>query len=392
MKSVISGAPSKDDVDFDKEVVTIDEAFENETIEDQPQSNAPEEDFDSEMSNHSFDPDIPNNIEYPVDVFLCLFTTKLLEKIVFETHLYGNRFIPTSLDEIKAFIGVDIMMGHTKKPSYTDYWSSKIEMRDPFISSPKKKEEGYDKLYQLRPLLDILAESYKKCFKPSENQSIDETIVKFKHRIGFRQYMPLKPIKRWYKIWARAGYLCQFQVYTGKADSTEKSLGEDSCVLKLDLEKDNIYACCTAGKGRKRELKDLLADKEMKRGSSDGRASSTLLYVKWMDNKAVRFLSNFHCLKDCQTITKKKDGTIESINCLQVVKNYNKHMGLAVVSGLTGSTNDTANKRGRKFSIEFSRFKQRVKSRGKESNIDRLKGRVDYKQEHRKNDVVGQRT
>ena len=45
-----------------------------------------------------------------------------------------------------------------------------------------------------------------------------------------KQYMPQKPIKRGYKVWVRSdmyGYVCEFQIYTGKiANVTEKNLGE----------------------------------------------------------------------------------------------------------------------------------------------------------------------
>lgn len=46
--------------------------------------------------------------------------------------------------------------------------------------------------------------------------------------------MPLKPIKRGYKVWARTdsktGFLFQFQFYTGKGETVENGLG--SSVVK----------------------------------------------------------------------------------------------------------------------------------------------------------------
>jgi len=44
-----------------------------------------------------------------------------------------------------------------------------------------------------------------------------------------KQYMPMKPIKRGYKIWVRAdqtGFISEFEIYTGKTDSVESSLGK----------------------------------------------------------------------------------------------------------------------------------------------------------------------
>ena len=52
-----------------------------------------------------------------------------------------------------------------------------------------------------------------------------------------KQYLPMKPVKRGFKIWVRAdshnGYICQFECYTGrKGDTTEVGLG-GSVVTRL---------------------------------------------------------------------------------------------------------------------------------------------------------------
>ena len=57
---------------------------------------------------------------------------------------------------------------------------------------------------------------------------IDESMVKFKGRLSFRQYLPSKPIKWGVKVWVLAesttGYISRFQVYTGKEGEQEKGL------------------------------------------------------------------------------------------------------------------------------------------------------------------------
>lgn len=56
-------------------------------------------------------------------------------------------------------------------------------------------------------------------------------MIKFKGRSTLKQYMPMKPIKRGFKVWARAdshsGYLYQFQVYAGKTENVETGLGSN---------------------------------------------------------------------------------------------------------------------------------------------------------------------
>nr|CAH7764664.1 unnamed protein product [Callosobruchus chinensis] len=269
-------------------------------------------------------------------------------------------------------------MGIKPLPSMRDYWSSRRELRDPFISScmsrdrfiwltrnihlndnsvqPKPHEDNFDKLYKMRPMLDILSETFISSYKPSIHQAIDESMIKFKGRSSLRQYMPMKPIKRGYKVWIRAdetGYVCQFQIYTGKvSDASEKNLGArvvkdltqdligkghhlyfDNFFNSIDLQKylqrRFIYACGTARKGRKDTPLDIKEDNSMERGQSDWRVSKdALVYLKWKDRKAVLFISNHHDPTNVESVfRKKKDGSLEEIPCPKLVKEYNANMG-----------------------------------------------------------------
>lgn len=142
-------------------------------------------------------------------------------------------------------------MGIHVLPGTSDYWSSFPELRLDTVANimPSKRffkilqclhcndntkvvprgAVGYDKLHKLRPLIDSLNVSFMNTYEPANVQSIDEKMVKFKGRSVMKQYMPLKPIKRGYKIWIRAdatnGYCCEFQVYTGKKEGSEEGLG-----------------------------------------------------------------------------------------------------------------------------------------------------------------------
>ena len=78
-------------------------------------------------------------------------------------------------------------------------------------------------------MLDALSETFLQSYLPSKNQAIDESMIKFKGRSSLRQYMPMKPVKRGYKVWLRAdesGYISKFQIYSGKVgEAAEKNLG-----------------------------------------------------------------------------------------------------------------------------------------------------------------------
>lgn len=193
---------------------------------------------------------------------------------------------------------------------------------------PKKGKPRFDKLYKIRPLLNKLSETFKRCWNPSKFQSIDESIIKFKGRSSIRQYMPMKPIKRGYKTWTRAnesGYVCEFQVYTGKVENkTEKALGSrvvkdltrelvggnhhvyfdnyfTSVDLVTSLKEEHIFACGTVRTNRADLPKEQKREKDVARGEFEYRLSyKGISWLKWKDNRVVSLLSNTH---DPQQVT-----------------------------------------------------------------------------------------
>ena len=98
------------------------------------------------------------------------------------------------------------------------------------LLEPKKGDENFDRLYKVRPYLERLSETFINSFYPSENQSIDESMKRFKGRSTIKQYMPKKPIKRGFKVWMRcndSGFASQFEIYSGQKYKIEKNLGEN---------------------------------------------------------------------------------------------------------------------------------------------------------------------
>lgn len=67
--------------------------------------------------------------------------------------------------------------------------------------------------------------------RPGKDSSVDEAMVKFKGRLGMKQYMPMKPVKQGIKVWvcaeASSSFVCNFQVYTEKRQDgvVEQNLG-----------------------------------------------------------------------------------------------------------------------------------------------------------------------
>ncbi|XP_058801241.1 piggyBac transposable element-derived protein 4-like [Phymastichus coffea] len=181
------------------------ESMDAEDIDDSNQSDIwesvsrPRSDF---MFSKSFGPNIPDTAKSPLDIFSCLFSSDLLDHIVHQINPYISQKMgkqdPITKEELKIFLGINILMGIKKLPSYRDYWSENPQVRDSYISSlmtvnrfsfflphihvndnskePKKGDPNDDKLYKVRPLLDELSRTFKESFNPGKHQSVDESI------------------------------------------------------------------------------------------------------------------------------------------------------------------------------------------------------------------------
>jgi len=199
------------------------------------------------------------------DVFSLLFGQELFELIVREINRYAEQCIAskpdpkwqeTTVQEMKAFFGLHVIFGIHQLPSTRLYWSKdpflgvesvqKVMLRNRFdkikqylhlsdkTNAVPRGMDGHDKLYKTRPVLDHVLQRCQQEYNPGKNISVDEAMVKFKGRLGIKQYMPMKPVKRGIKIWEAAdprnGYVFNFQVYTGKQDGgIEHGLGISRC-------------------------------------------------------------------------------------------------------------------------------------------------------------------
>lgn len=188
----------------------------------------------------------------------------MIDLITEQTNLYARQkqsknWTDTNRNEIKALLGIFMLMSLHPLHEETQYWSTNPLYHVQLIAdvmplkrykklmeclhvndntkAPSREEPRYDKLFKLRPLIDFLNDRFSKECSLSKSQSIDECMVKFKGRSSLKQYMPMKPVKRGYKIWARAdastGYLYEFEVYSGKTEGVvEVGLGPN-VVLRL---------------------------------------------------------------------------------------------------------------------------------------------------------------
>ena len=94
---------------------------------------------------------------------------------------------------------------------------------------PARGAPNYDRLYKIRPFIDHIIANFKKVYIPSQNVSVDESIIGFKGRLSWIQYLPKKPTKWGMKAWVLAdssnGYTWNWMLYTGRESGAEVEKG-----------------------------------------------------------------------------------------------------------------------------------------------------------------------
>lgn len=224
-----------------------------------------------------------------------------------------------------------------------------------------REEPAHDKLFKVRPVLDRVVQCCRMELQPQKDLSVDEAMIKFKGWLGMKQYMPIKPVKWGIKVWvcaeASSGFVCDFQVYTGKRqdgvaeqnlgyhvvqDLTRNFTGRNHHVfynnffstvkIAEDLLEDGIYSCATARANRKDFLKELGATnhdvKHLRQGEALFWQKNNLVATAWKDKKILHFISTQSNPVGDDTVNRKqRDSTVIQVPTVPVVKSYNKSMG-----------------------------------------------------------------
>jgi hypothetical protein len=261
-------------------------------------------------------------------------------------------------------------MPRMKKLKINEYWSkdcllktpmfNEIMSRDRFLLllrmlhfSDNSADAGGDRLRKIRNVIDSLRTSFRGAFSPYRDVVIDESLLLFKGRLSFKQYIPSKRsrfgIKTFVMCDCKTGYILDFIVYTGaNSDITVSGLGKGADIvttlLAPCLQKghtlfvDNWYsspdlflwlhdhatnACGTVRKTRKNMPK---MEQKLRKGEINFRSTGSLLALKWSDKREVWMLTTCHNSE--MVPTEKEDRkTGVSVRKPKCVVDYNNCMG-----------------------------------------------------------------
>ena len=224
------------------------------------------------------------NLRSCLNFFLIFFTAEVWTLLVEQTNLYEEQkkahqesvWYPVTIDEMKGWVSLYLNMGLVTKPNLASYWStdpslsssffSSIMPRDRFLQTlrylhfadntqaPRARSADFNKLYKIQPFLELIIPRFQQVYKPQRQLAVDETLIKFKGKVHFRQYLPMKPgrfgIKAFTLAESSSGYLLNSKIYTGKEGNVvERDLGKKAvlCVMEPFLDKgyyvfmDNYY-------------------------------------------------------------------------------------------------------------------------------------------------------
>ena len=328
-----------------------------------------------------------------LDFFPRFFTDEVWELIVTHTNRYAARlrqqrhhasirvWHDVSVIEMKAFIGILILMGICRLPRLRLYWTTKHPYICPRIcqimslnrfeqiyrflhlcDSDKEVvagQPGYDYLFKVRNLLDLLSPHFLSQYQTHEELSVDEAMIPFKGRLGIKQYMKDKPTKWGIKVFvltdSRNGYTVLLQIYAGKNSSL--SSGDFGLCSRVVLElldcpedqrpkvyMDNYYtspelflalynkkvnACGTIRSNRKYYPNELKVDKNISVGYCDFKPSDPILASVWKDKRIIHFLSTIHVAQASSPVTvqrREKDGTRRNVECPPLLPDYQSFM------------------------------------------------------------------
>ncbi len=224
---------------------------------------------------------------------------------------------------------------------------------------PQRGDPDFDKLYKIQPFMKLLIQNFKNNYIPYQHLSIDESMISYKGRLSFIQYLPKKPHKWGMKAWVLAdscnGYTWGWKVYTGKEGDTVGGRGlAHRVVLELLNDQrlegkgylvytDNFYssphlfrelaekgfgACGTARRDR-RGIPLTVRQTGLSRGEVVSCVDDGLLALKWRDKRDVTMLSTFHDSSMMSKVRRSSsvEGGLEEVEKPVVVEDYNQHMG-----------------------------------------------------------------
>jgi hypothetical protein len=217
------------------------------------------------LSQEFDEPNIDMRWITPSKLFKRYFSDTFFLEIVKFTNAYARlnlnnsktlkTFKDVTLEEIKVYVALLIMMGIHKHTCLKDHWS-----KDEFHSSKFKRYMSFkrfklissvlhlsdpeaDGFNKIRLLQNKFNRVSKKLYKLTKHLTIDENLYPFKGKFRHRQYIKSKPHKyglKAYLLSSSSGYCYRVKFYEGKKENVERIV--NNLIRGFDMEGHILYA------------------------------------------------------------------------------------------------------------------------------------------------------
>ncbi|XP_031338615.1 piggyBac transposable element-derived protein 4-like [Photinus pyralis] len=322
--------------------------------------------------------DVLNQASKEIDYFFNLITEDVTDLIITETNRYARqqdekKWKDIDLPELSIFLALTMLMSRNKKLDMKEYWS-----KDPLLNSPifgkQMPRDRYlqikrclhfadnenaptnNRLYKIETLLQMIKKRLADLFHPFQDLVIDESMVLFKGRLSFKQYIKTKRHRFGIKLYVlcdcETGIVQDFVVYIGQQTNIQvrdvKGLGSSGSVVAAlmdpylhkghSLFTDNYYSSPilstylhenetnSSGTVRANRKHMPVLNSKLKKGDIDWRCSDKILVMKWKDRRDVSMITTMHENK-MVNLDKVDKVTGEPVKKPLCVVDYNGKMG-----------------------------------------------------------------
>lgn len=324
---------------------------------------------------------VPGN--KPIDFFNLLVDSVFLENIVEETNHYAEkvfldsssifdnsritRWKPLTVDELRVFLGLVLHTGNIKLNRIEDYWKTHWLYNLPafkaymsrdryqnilrclhFSKEPVSEAQKNNRTHKIENIVQYFNTKMFTIYGPSKELSLDESLVLWRGRLSFRQYIKGKRHKFGIKLYTLSepeGLVLNFHVYGGKHDITSGVGHVDKVVMYLmrhrlnlghSIYMDNYYSsfklastllrndtyCTGTLRVNRKYTPSDVKDSKLKKGETIARYSKGVMIGAWKDQRKVVYLSSEFENNMCQVVDKRKRIKNKPLPIIQ----YNAHM------------------------------------------------------------------
>lgn len=301
-----------------------------------------------------------------LDFYRLFLNDEVMNLILLETNRYGAESIPNwdpiNTNDLHRLFALVMLTGIIRKPTLKSYWTVDPKLSTPYFNSIMTRDKflrilaalhfvdntlpSTSRSNKIDPILKLLTKRFEAVYQPKKHIAIDETLLLYKGRLIFKQYIPNKRARFGMKGYVLAesdsGYIYKYSLYQGKdrenAANVDVSQGVahrivldlmdglldsgyelimdnwyNSPALMKELYERKTYAYGTLRSNRKHVPKDIKKkdpDTFLKKGECQYFTCDPVLTGCWVDRNFITFCSNKHSEFQLQELEKRaRDGT-----------------------------------------------------------------------------------